>query len=40
MITGAVANPFMKPLELNMIRLSQKVEAGAEFHPDPGGFQH
>jgi methylenetetrahydrofolate reductase (NADPH) len=28
---GAVANPFMKPLELNILRLAKKVEAGAEF---------
>lgn len=31
MLTGAVANPFLTPLELNMIRLSQKVAAGAGF---------
>jgi methylenetetrahydrofolate reductase (NADPH) len=31
MITGAVANPGLKPLELNIIRLSQKVTSGAEF---------
>jgi len=31
MVTGAAANPYLKPLELNMIRLAQKVEAGAEF---------
>lgn len=31
MITGAAANPYLTPLELNMIRLAQKVEAGAEF---------
>jgi len=31
MVTGAVANPFLRPVELNMLRLSQKVEAGAEF---------
>lgn len=31
MLVGAVANPFMKPLELNIIRLAKKVEAGAEF---------
>jgi len=31
MLIGAVANPFMTPLELNMIRLAKKVEAGAEF---------
>ena len=28
---GAVANPFMKPLELNILRHAKKVEAGAEF---------
>jgi methylenetetrahydrofolate reductase (NADPH) len=28
---GAVANPYLKPIELNMMRLSQKVEAGAMF---------
>lgn len=31
MITGAVANPFMKPVELNILRVSQKAEAGAAF---------
>ena len=31
MLTGAVANPYMKPLELNIIRLSKKVAAGANF---------
>jgi methylenetetrahydrofolate reductase (NADPH) len=30
-LIGAVANPFMSPMELNMIRLLKKVEAGAEF---------
>lgn len=36
MTAGAVANPYMKPLELNILRLSQKVNAGADFiqtHP-------
>lgn len=28
---GAVANPYLRPLELNLLRLSQKVEAGALF---------
>jgi methylenetetrahydrofolate reductase (NADPH) len=28
---GATANPFLRPLELNMIRLAKKAEAGAEF---------
>jgi methylenetetrahydrofolate reductase (NADPH) len=31
MLIGAVANPYMKPLELNIIRLSKKVTAGANF---------
>ncbi len=31
MLTGAVANPFLKPLELNIIRLKKKVNAGAKF---------
>ena len=31
MLIGAVANPYMKPLELNIIQLSKKVAAGANF---------
>ena len=31
MLIGAVANPYLKPLELNIIRLAKKVEAGANF---------
>jgi methylenetetrahydrofolate reductase (NADPH) len=31
MLIGAAANPYLKPLELNMIRLVKKVEAGARF---------
>jgi methylenetetrahydrofolate reductase (NADPH) len=31
MLIGAVANPYMKPLELNIILLSKKVAAGANF---------
>jgi len=31
MLIGAVANPHLTPLELNMIRLNKKVEAGADF---------
>ena len=31
MLVGAVANPYLKPLELNIIRLSKKVAAGASF---------
>lgn len=31
MLVGAVANPFLKPLELNLLRLGRKIEAGARF---------
>ena len=31
MLVGAVVNPFMKPLELNLLRLGKKVGAGARF---------
>ena len=31
MLIGAVANPYIMPLELNLIRLNKKVEAGADF---------
>lgn len=31
MLIGAVANPYLTPLELNMIRLNKKIEAGADF---------
>ena len=31
MLIGAVANPFLKPVELNIIRLNKKVAAGADF---------
>jgi methylenetetrahydrofolate reductase (NADPH) len=31
MLIGAVANPFLKPVELNMLRLQKKVDAGAKF---------
>ncbi len=31
MLVGAVANPDLKPIELNIIRLAKKVEAGATF---------
>ncbi len=34
MLVGAVANPFLKPLELNMLRLHKKVEAAQNlFRP-------
>ena len=31
LLTGAVANPYLRPLELNVLRLAKKVEAGARF---------
>jgi methylenetetrahydrofolate reductase (NADPH) len=31
MLVGAAANPFLKPLELNLFRLGKKIEAGARF---------
>ena len=31
MLIGAVANPYVKPLELNIIRLKKKADAGANF---------
>lgn len=31
MLAGAAANPFLRPIELNMIRLRKKVKAGAAF---------
>ncbi len=31
MLIGAVANPYLKPLELNIMRLNKKVVAGANF---------
>ena len=31
MLAGAAANPYVAPLELNIIRLAKKVEAGARF---------
>lgn len=31
MLVGAAANPNLKPIELNIIRLAKKVEAGARF---------
>lgn len=31
MLLGAVANPFMRPLPLNIMKLAKKVEAGATF---------
>ncbi len=31
MLIGAAANPNLKPLELNILRLSKKIAAGADF---------
>lgn len=31
MCIGAVANPYLKPVELNLIRLTKKIDAGASF---------
>lgn len=31
MLVGAVANPYLRPLALNMMRLAKKVQAGAKF---------
>jgi methylenetetrahydrofolate reductase (NADPH) len=31
MLVGAVANPYMKPMDLNLFRLGIKIEAGAKF---------
>jgi methylenetetrahydrofolate reductase (NADPH) len=31
MLVGAVANPYLRPLELNILRLIKKVKAGAKF---------
>jgi methylenetetrahydrofolate reductase (NADPH) len=31
MLAGAAANPYLKPMELNILRLAKKVEAGARF---------
>ena len=31
MLAGAVINPYTQPLELNLIRLTKKIEAGAKF---------
>jgi methylenetetrahydrofolate reductase (NADPH) len=31
MLIGAVANPYLRPMELNILRLKKKVDAGARF---------
>jgi methylenetetrahydrofolate reductase (NADPH) len=43
MLIGTVVNPYLRPMELNMIQLAKKIEAGADFvqtHPvfDLGEF--
>ncbi|OHB67358.1 MAG: hypothetical protein A2Y76_13995 [Planctomycetes bacterium RBG_13_60_9] len=30
-LIGAVVNPYLRPLELNMLQLAKKIEAGADF---------
>jgi methylenetetrahydrofolate reductase (NADPH) len=45
MLVGAAANPYLKPMELNMLRLNKKVAAGARFIQtqavfDIEGFRH
>ena len=31
MLVGAAANPYLKPIELNLLRLGKKIAAGADF---------
>ncbi|MCF7975741.1 MAG: methylenetetrahydrofolate reductase [Phycisphaerae bacterium] len=31
MLVGAVANPYLRPMALNMMRLAKKIQAGAKF---------
>jgi methylenetetrahydrofolate reductase (NADPH) len=31
LLAGAVANPYLRPMELNILRLAKKVDAGARF---------
>jgi methylenetetrahydrofolate reductase (NADPH) len=31
LLVGAVAHPYLRPMELNLIRLRKKIEAGADF---------
>jgi len=38
MLIGAAANPHTTPLELNMIRLNKKIEAGADFIQTQAAF--
>ena len=38
MLVGAVANPYLRPLELNIMRLAKKIRAGAKFIQTQGVF--
>jgi len=38
MLIGAVANPYLRPLELNIMRLAKKIRAGAKFIQTQGVF--
>ena len=38
MLVGAVANPYLRPLELNIIRLAKKIRVGAKFIQTQGVF--
>ncbi len=38
MLVGAVANPYLRPLELNIMRLAKKIKAGARFIQTQGVF--
>jgi methylenetetrahydrofolate reductase (NADPH) len=38
MLVGAVANPYVRPLELNIMRLAKKIRAGAKFIQTQGVF--
>jgi methylenetetrahydrofolate reductase (NADPH) len=38
MLAGAVVNPYLRPLELNIMRLMKKVKAGAKFIQTQGVF--
>ena len=38
MLVGAVANPYLRPLELNIMRLTKKIRAGAKFIQTQGVF--
>jgi methylenetetrahydrofolate reductase (NADPH) len=37
-LVGAVANPYVRPLELNIMRLAKKIRAGAKFIQTQGVF--